>query len=229
MAFCGSYQLNSCVGCAYSMTILGVTMSPRPDVSEERKNQILEAALAVFARLGFQQTRMDDIAEQAGLSKGALYLYYKSKDAIIAALLKYFFTQEFKRVQAFVEADHEVSVHDQLMALTRQLAAAMHWMARLMPIAFEFYTIAGRDQEVRQFLKECYHEYRRELARLIQRGIERDEFRTIDAEATATTLAALYEGLALLYFVDPQAHQWAEQVETSVRLLLEGVAQHASS
>jgi AcrR family transcriptional regulator len=212
MAFCGSYQLNSCVGCAYSMTILGVTMSPRPDVSEERKNQILEAALAVFARLGFQQTRMDDIAEQAGLSKGALYLYYKSKDAIIAALLKYFFTQEFKRLQAFVEADHEVSVHDQLMALTRQLAAAMHWMARLMPIAFEF-----------------YHDYRRELARLIQRGIERDEFRTLDAEATATTLAALYEGLALLYFVDPQAHQWAEQVETSVRLLLEGVAQHASS
>jgi AcrR family transcriptional regulator len=204
-------------------------MSPRPDVSEERKNQILEAALAVFARLGFQQTRMDDIAEQAGLSKGALYLYYKSKDAIIAALLKYFFTQEFKRLQAFVEADHEVSVHDQLMALTRQLAAAMHWMARLMPIAFEFYAIAGRDQEVRQFLKEYYHDYRRELARLIQRGIERDEFRTIDAEATATTLAALYEGLALLYFVDPEAHQWAEQVETSVGLLLEGVAQHASS
>jgi len=204
-------------------------MSPRPDVSEERKNQILEAALAVFARLGFQQTRMDDIAEQAGLSKGALYLYYKSKDAIIAALLKYFFTQEFKRLQAFVESDHEVSVHDQLMALTRQLAAAMHWMARLMPIAFEFYAIAGRDQEVRQFLQEYYHDYRRELARLIQRGIERDEFRTIDAQATATTLAALYEGLALLYFVDPEAHRWTEQVETSVRLLLEGVAQHASS
>lgn len=73
-------------------------MSPRPDVSEERKNQILEAAVAVFARLGFQQTRMDDIAQQAGLSKGALYLYYRSKDAIIAALLKYFFAQEFKRL-----------------------------------------------------------------------------------------------------------------------------------
>jgi AcrR family transcriptional regulator len=66
-------------------------MSPRPDVSEERKNQILEAAIAVFARLGFDQSRMEDIAGQAGLSKGALYLYYKSKDAIVAALLTYFF------------------------------------------------------------------------------------------------------------------------------------------
>lgn len=203
-------------------------MSPRPDVSEERKNQILEAAIAVFARLGFQQTRMDDIASQAGLSKGALYLYYKSKDAIIAALLKYFFAQEFKRWQAFVDADRQETIHEQLLALTRQLAAAMQWMARLMPIAFEFYAIAGRDKEVHQFLKEYYKTYRTELARLIQRGIERGEFRTVDAEATATTLAALYEGLALLFFVDPQGMQWAEQAETSVQLLLEGLTQRSS-
>jgi AcrR family transcriptional regulator len=85
-------------------------MSPRPDVSEERKNQILEAAVAVFARGGFQQSRMDDSAEQAGLSKGALYLYDKSKDALIVALLTYFFAQEFKRVQGFVESDREVPV-----------------------------------------------------------------------------------------------------------------------
>lgn len=204
-------------------------MSPRPDVSEERKNQILEAAVAVFARLGFQQTRMDDIAQQAGLSKGALYLYYRSKDAIIAALLKYFFAQEFKRLQALVESDQQETAHEQLMTLTHQLATTMKWMTRLMPIAFEFYAIAGREKEVHQFLKEYYQDYRTLLARLIQRGIERGEFRAVDAEATAITLAALYEGLALLFFVDPQALQWAEQAETSVRLLLEGLAQRTSS
>ena len=52
-------------------------MSPRPDVSEERKQQILEAAIAVFARLGFRAARMDDVAEQAGLSKAALYSLQK--------------------------------------------------------------------------------------------------------------------------------------------------------
>jgi AcrR family transcriptional regulator len=75
-------------------------MSPRPDKSPERKQQILEAAIAVFARLGFRAARMEDVAEQARLSKGALYLYYKSKDAIIAALLQHLFTQEFKQLQA---------------------------------------------------------------------------------------------------------------------------------
>lgn len=204
-------------------------MSPRPDVSEERKNQILEAALAVFARLGFHESRMDDIASQAGLSKAALYLYYKSKDAIIAALLKHFFAQEFKRVQGLVEANREETVSEQLLLLARQLAEALQWMAQVMPIAFEFYAVAGRNKEVRQFLKEYFQDYRALLARLIQRGIEYGEFREVSAEATATMLAALFEGLALLFFVDPEAIRWADEAETSVRLLLSGLQRPSSS
>jgi hypothetical protein len=44
-------------------------MSPRPDVSEERTHQILEAAIAMFARLGFRAARMEDSAEQPSLSR----------------------------------------------------------------------------------------------------------------------------------------------------------------
>ncbi|HCI82716.1 MAG TPA: hypothetical protein DHW02_23835 [Ktedonobacter sp.] len=203
--------------------MMEVCMSPRPDVSEERRNQILEAALRVFARLGFHESRMDDIAQESKLSKGALYLYYKSKDAIIAAILKFFFEQEFKRLQAFVAIEREESVTEQILRLTRELTTAMDWMQQLMPIAFEFYAIAGRNQDVRQFLKGYYADYRKELARLIERGIERGEFRAIDAQATATTLVALYEGLALLFFVDKEAVHWKEQIELSASLLLEGL------
>lgn len=199
-------------------------MSPRPDVSEERKSQILEAALVVFSRQGLHLARMDDVAAQAGLSKAALYLYYKSKDAIVAALLKYFFAQEFKRLQAFVEAEYTGSVSEQVIVLSRQFAQAMQGMSKMMPISFEFYAIAGRDQEVRQFLKQYYQDYCRLLARLIQRGIEQGEFGAIDAQAAATTFAALYEGLVLLFFVDPGAALWANQVETSVSFLLKGLA-----
>lgn len=198
-------------------------MSPRPDVSEERKSQILEAAIEVFARLGFHQSRMEDIAGQAGLSKGALYLYYKSKDAIVSALLRYFFTQEFKRLQTFVEADYAGGVAEQILELTRQLVQAMRWITKMMPIAFEFYALAGRDKEVQHFLKQYYQDYCNALARLIERGIEQGEFRPVDAQATATTLVALYEGLALLFFVNSGPAYWDEQIITSIRLLLDGL------
>ncbi|GLV60806.1 fatty acid metabolism regulator protein [Dictyobacter sp. S3.2.2.5] len=198
-------------------------MSPRPDVSEERKQQILEAAIAVFARLGFAESRMDDIAAQAGLSKGTLYLYYKNKDALIAALLKYFFTQEMEHLRAFVEVEREEPVSEQLLLLTRQFSVTMQSMVELMPISFEFYSLAGRDSEIRQFLQDYFREYRRELARLIERGSSRSEFQSVDAQATAVTIAALFEGLALLHFVDTQAFQWGAQAESSIQLLLTGL------
>jgi AcrR family transcriptional regulator len=205
------------------------TVIPERVFIEERKQQILEAAIAVFARLAFRAARMEDVAEQAGLSKAALYLYYKSKGAIIAALLQRLFAQEFKQLQALVESESKGLVVEQLLALTRQFASMMQWMGRLMPIAFEFYAIAGRDKAIRQFLKEYFTDYRRLLARLIKRGIAQGELGDIDAEATAITLVALFEGLALLFFVDPEATRWAEQAETSVRLLLGGLQRPPSS
>ncbi len=75
-------------------------MTPRPDVSEERKQQILQSATLVFARLGFNKATMDDIVAESGLSKGTLYWYFKSKDEIIIAILDGFFNEELGALQA---------------------------------------------------------------------------------------------------------------------------------
>jgi AcrR family transcriptional regulator len=199
-------------------------MSPRPDVSEERRTQILEAAMAVFARQGFDQARMDDIAQEAGLSKGALYLYYKSKDAIIAAILQFFFTRAMKKLQSFLESEEPPSVREQLLRLNQYYIAEMKWMVSLLPLSFEFYAVAARQKTVRQFLKQYFKDYREVLAALVQRGIDRGEFRPIRAELVAIAIAALYEGLALLWMVDPDATQWEQTGESSLLLLLDGLA-----
>jgi len=197
-------------------------MSPRPDVSEERRTQILEAAMAVFAQKGFNQARMDDIAQEAGLSKGALYLYYKSKDAIISAILQFFFSRAIKKLQGFLESEEQLSVREQLLRLNQYYIAEMKWMVSLLPLSFEFYAVAARQRTVRQFLKQYFKDYREVLADLVQRGIDRGEFRPIRAERVA--IAALYEGLALLWLVDPDATQWEQTGESSLLLLLDGLA-----
>ncbi len=60
---------------------------PRPDVSAERKHQILQAAERVFAREGLTNTRMEQIAAEAGLSVGILYQYFKDRDDLVYQLL----------------------------------------------------------------------------------------------------------------------------------------------
>ena len=55
---------------------------------DERAPEILEAALACFAQKGFAATRMDDIAARAGITKGTIYLYFDSKEAVFKALAR---------------------------------------------------------------------------------------------------------------------------------------------
>ena len=54
---------------------------------EARRNNILDAATDIFGRLGFEATRMDDVAKAAGIAKGLLYKHFPSKDALFEALI----------------------------------------------------------------------------------------------------------------------------------------------
>ena len=56
--------------------------------AEARPDEILDAALALFSEGGFDATRMDDVARRAGLSKGAVYLYFPSKTALLEGLVR---------------------------------------------------------------------------------------------------------------------------------------------
>ena len=76
----------------------------RPDVSDERRPQIIEAAIQVFLRKGYRKASMPEIARQAGLSIGGVYWYFKSKDEIIAAILERIFDQDFSALTELLGA-----------------------------------------------------------------------------------------------------------------------------
>ncbi len=88
-------------------------MSSQTDLEQERRKQILDAAEKVFTQRGFNKARMDDIVAESGLSKGALYWYYKSKDEIILALMDRFFAGEYARLH-FILRPHRNRYLDQL-------------------------------------------------------------------------------------------------------------------
>ena len=109
-------------------------MSPRPNVTDERKSQIIAAAEDVFTQKGFDEARMDDIAEETGLSKGTLYLYFKSKDDIIIAILDRIFQREFK---AFEQMDlSTISATEAINLFVDTVSKDIKIMLRLMPIAY---------------------------------------------------------------------------------------------
>jgi AcrR family transcriptional regulator len=200
---------------------------PSEDLSEERQKQILEAAITEFARHGFHATRMEDIARASGLSKGAVYLYYRSKDAIIAALLRTLFAWELRGARAVVEGAG--SAAERLLALTHMFADELDRMVVAMPILLEFYAVAFRQSSVREHLGQMYEEFRAPLAQLIQEGIEHGEFRQVEPDAVGLAWIALLEGLTLLWVVNPRGIAWREQADAAVRLLLDGLLAHPNA
>ena len=196
-------------------------MSRQPDMSEIRRNQILDAATKVFVRQGFQHARMDDIVEESGLSKGTLYWYFKSKEDIINAILRRLFTGDLEHLESLVYAPGTAS--ERLIQLTDHRVSGLKRMSSLVPIIFEFYAVAVHQQWVQQFINEYFHHFRTLLEELVQQGIDSGEFRQVNARNTAISIASLYEGLTLHWMIDPQTVQWEILSENSIPMLLDGL------
>lgn len=196
-------------------------MSPRPDVSVTRKNQILDAAMAVFARLGLHEARMDDIVQASGLSKGALYWYFKSKEDIIVAISQRLFTTDIEQLEGMLTA--EGTVGERLLQLMRSRARGLQEMSEVVTILFEFYAAAVHQSEVRQLIKSYFQSFHELLVALIQQGIDRGEFRPINALEAATALDSLFEGLVVRWLIDPESVQWDTLSDSVMLLLLDGL------
>jgi len=196
-------------------------MSPRPNVTQERKFQILNAAEGVFTKKGLDVARMDDIAEETGLSKGTLYLYFKSKDDLIIAILDRIFEGVFKQMDA--RKDNLLSATEAISQFTEEAIRDYKKMLRLMPVAYEFLALAFRNKTVQKALKQYFRHYMDMLVPIIQRGIDSGEFRQVDAREVAIAAAAIYEGTVLLWVYDSTLVDLEHHIRSSIKLLLEGV------
>lgn len=196
-------------------------MSPKPDVSEERKDQIMNAAEEVFSQKGFSDARMDDIADETGLSKGTLYLYYKSKDDLIIAILDRIFQREFRAFENFDIAS--MSATDTIWNFVDTTTKDIRMMMRLLPITYEFMGLAFRNKFVQKTFKAYFNRYMDILIPIIQHGIDTGEFRSADPKEIAIAMGAVMEGTLLLWVYDNSLVEPENHIRSGMKLLLEGV------
>lgn len=196
-------------------------MSPRPNVTDERTSQIITAAEDVFSKKGFSEARMDDIAEETGLSKGTLYLYFKSKNDIIIAILDRIFQREFKVIEQINIA--ETNATDSIWLFVDTVVKDIKYFLRAMPIAYEFLALAFRNKTVQKALKVYVNRYMDILTPIIQHGIDTGEFRNVNTQEVAIAMGAILEGTILLWVYDKTLVNPEVHIRSGVKLLLEGI------
>lgn len=156
---------------------------------EARPEEILDAALDLFTEKGYTATRMDDVARQAGISKGTLYLYFENKEAIFHSVIQEMVAPKLQQVEEIAK-QHEGSSADLLRKLI------MHWWenvaeTRLSSIPKLIISESGNFPELAEFfVKTIVKRARKLFADVIRRGIKQGEFTDHDPNTLARLVMA---------------------------------------
>ena len=191
------------------------------EYSEARRIQIIDAAYRCFARKGFHQSTMRDIFEEAQLSPGAIYHYFRSKDDIIAASFERDLQRSISLFQeALDEADSILALEGLIAFLFRGLASAAELGANRVNI--QGWSEALLNPKLLNAINNAFHNYRTMLIQLIRQAQQRGVVSTeVDPEAVARILQSLYLGLELQTAWEPGAVDVSQYI-TAVNALLRG-------
>jgi TetR/AcrR family fatty acid metabolism transcriptional regulator len=139
--------------------------------TEEKRRQILDAAVRVFARKGFHASRVGDIAEDAGVAHGLLYHYFASKDEVLETIFRENWGVLVERIDAVVESNEPA--RDQLRHVSAILLRT--WKHEPDVVRVVVREIA-RSPEVQERIGELVKPIGA-IRRIIERGQESGEFR----------------------------------------------------
>jgi AcrR family transcriptional regulator len=196
-------------------------MSPKPDASHERIPQIIQSASRVFSKKGLHQARMEDIANEAGVSKATLYLYFSSKEDLILRIFEEFYESAFNSVPQSLPG--HLSVTARLKLAFQMVSNTVAESQKMMPLTYEFYSEATRTDRIRSIIRKYYTRNQESMASLIEEGIRNGEFRQVDARTISLVLGATFEGLLLMQTILPEEVNWNQIPEEVLDSLLHGI------
>jgi len=178
---------------------------------EVRRADIINAARLLFSRRGFERTRMDDVAAQAGLTKGGLYFHFKNKRQLMEAVVN-------DRVQALagymdeleqLAGDPEEVLRSTFEVFLREIAENI---ALAEPGSDDYYPgplevfLEGQKMLAENTrVADIFRRVRTHVARLVEAGKRQGMFPQADPEAAAVSSVGAVQGLYLQYGFDPAA------------------------
>jgi AcrR family transcriptional regulator len=163
-----------------------------PQYKEAAKERIINAAFQVFTKKGYQEATMDDIAKEVGVSKAALYQYFKNKKELLNEIVRSYHTMFREVLRATLEKQGSQSLAEEGSNALLKKYRLHHEML------FEIIAIAAHDEEIKQSLKCEYEKDIQLLKELLQNQMNKTKIIfKIDTETLAQLFIALYVGMAM--------------------------------
>jgi AcrR family transcriptional regulator len=189
--------------------------------SAQTKNSIMEAATALFAREGYEATGVAEICERAGVSKGAFYYHFDSKENVFLTLIDAWLTTLEKSLNDITF--QAKSVPEGLLEMAGMMQPVFENNQYFMGLFLELWTHANRNDKVRQATVAPYRRFEETFTRLIQRGIDEGTIDDVEPEIAGQLLLSLSSGLFLQASLEPDQVNWGKKLQESIVILINGL------
>lgn len=156
---------------------------------EERPSEILDAALSLFAEHGFAATRMEDVAAKAGLSKGALYLYFPDKVSLLLALVHQTVGGPVSLAVNMI-AKHQGPVAPLVPIILNLIAEKLETTNLATLIKLVLSESRAHPELGKAYFENVIGKVFPTIEGVIRRGIEAGEFRAVDPAMTVRSIIA---------------------------------------
>lgn len=190
----------------------------RDDRKDEKRAQLLDAARRVVQRFGYKKTTLEDIAEEAGVSRATLYYYFPNREEVFRALIAHEI-EELQRVVAKA-VDLAAPPDQRLLGLVR---ARQRHLKRIKAL-YSVTTDIGRDllPMAEEFIQQVTQTELAVISSWLQEGVDSGRFRPVDADVLATAIVAGLRGLEEAYMFENRTAM-IESAEALFDTLLHGL------
>jgi len=191
--------------------------------SEETRTKIMESAIKLFSNSGFNKASVDDICAEAGISKGAFYHHFKSKQELFLALLDGWLTT----IDNAIEASKDKNAPETFMQMTEAFPYIFETAGEGLPMFLEFWLQASRDKKIWEASIAPYRRYHKHFTSLIKKGVEEGSFVDVDPELTSRMIVSTAMGLLLQSLLDPKGANWEKVARGSTTMLVNSLMRKA--
>jgi AcrR family transcriptional regulator len=195
--------------------------SRRIDVAGMRREQIVEAAVAVITEQGLQNLSLSEIEKKAGMSRGQLTYYFPAKEDILLAIFDRLLLVMYQRLgQPEGQSCAEISAWSWVEHLFEKLLLQPPMSPEFGCLQYTFLSQIGHREDFRRRLATLYEQWRGNMALGLAADLAKRPARSsVSPRALATLIQALLHGLAMQRAADPEAFDHAEMLELCLDVL----------
>jgi AcrR family transcriptional regulator len=190
-------------------------------VSERKRSGILDAARTVFSRQGYAGASVEDVAGEAGIAKGTLYLYFKSKEDLYLAALARDLSSLAERARA--EMDRVFSLREKMLAFLRVRLEYARANEDFLRIYLAEYGSVFVKSSLHTELGRVSRENMRYLKHEVEQAAARREIRPVEAGPVTAALSAMARGMLETRLLGWKEFQARDEAEFAVDLLWRGI------